>query len=162
MSHCVCGSSLDFTVCCEPIITGIEPAKTAEALMRARYSAYVVRNIEFLGDSLHPKSRYDWDEEATRKWAEEARWEGLEVLSTEQGGENDSQGLVEFRARFIENGELREHHEISHFLRQNDRWYYVDGHPPKPVTVKREGAKVGRNEPCPCGSGKKYKKCCGA
>jgi preprotein translocase subunit SecA len=33
--------------------------------------------------------------------------------------------------------------------------------PPKAQPVRR-GRKVGRNEPCPCGSGKKYKKCCGA
>jgi preprotein translocase subunit SecA len=30
-----------------------------------------------------------------------------------------------------------------------------------PATVRRESAKVGRNDPCPCGSGKKFKKCCG-
>ncbi len=29
------------------------------------------------------------------------------------------------------------------------------------TTKKREGQKIGRNDPCPCGSGKKYKKCCG-
>jgi preprotein translocase subunit SecA len=31
-----------------------------------------------------------------------------------------------------------------------------------PQTVRREGEKVKPNDPCPCGSGKKYKKCCGA
>jgi uncharacterized protein YecA (UPF0149 family) len=37
------------------------------------------------------------------------------------------------------------------------------GAPPRrPGTIKRQGDKVGRNDPCPCGSGKKYKKCHGA
>ncbi len=33
--------------------------------------------------------------------------------------------------------------------------------PPRPVTVRRVQPKVGRNDPCPCGSGKKFKHCCG-
>ncbi|HDZ20727.1 MAG TPA: hypothetical protein ENH80_11455 [Phycisphaerae bacterium] len=35
------------------------------------------------------------------------------------------------------------------------------GPEPKVETIRRDVQKVGRNEPCPCGSGKKYKKCCG-
>ena len=39
-------------------------------------------------------------------------------------------------------------------------FWKIAGTPVK--TLRREGAKVGRNDPCPCGSGKKYKQCCGA
>jgi SEC-C motif-containing protein len=53
------------------------------------------------------------------------------------------------------------HTERSRFVKESDRWYYVDGLLPTPVTYRREEEKVGRNDPCPCGSGKKYKKCCG-
>ncbi|MCB2225190.1 MAG: preprotein translocase subunit SecA [Desulfarculaceae bacterium] len=38
---------------------------------------------------------------------------------------------------------------------------FSGGEETQPETVQRQGKKVGRNDPCPCGSGKKYKKCCG-
>ena len=42
-----------------------------------------------------------------------------------------------------------------------DIYWYWQAIINKPQTVRREGEKVGRNDPCPCGSGKKYKACCG-
>ncbi|HID46632.1 MAG TPA: YchJ family protein [Chromatiaceae bacterium] len=162
MSNCPCGSGLEYAACCEPILSGTELAKTAEALMRARYSAYQKDMIAFLGESLHLSSRHDWDEAATRKWAEQSEWLGLEVRSTNRGGEDDEEGSVEFIATYKEDGLLKQHHEHSLFRKEGGRWYYVDGKLPTPETVKREAPKVGRNDPCPCGSGKKYKKCCGA
>ena len=162
MSQCPCGSGLDYAVCCEPVLSGEQPAKTAEALMRARYTAYQKDAIGFLGESLHLSSRHDWDESATRKWAENSEWLGLEVRSTEKGGENDVEGTVEFVASYQEDGLLKHHHEYSLFRKEKGRWYYVDGKLPAPQTITRETPKVGRNDPCPCGSGRKYKKCCGA
>jgi SEC-C motif-containing protein len=53
------------------------------------------------------------------------------------------------------------HHEVAEFKKEEGTWFFVDGHAPKYEQVKRQGAKIGRNAPCPCGSGKKYKKCCG-
>ena len=128
--------------------------------MRARYSAYAVQNIDFLGDSLHPEHRSDWDRAATERWAGGAEWVGLEIRAVEGGGEQDDEGTVEFVAAFKEKGLVKRHHEISRFARSDGRWYYVEGDLPKPVTLRNE-LKVGRNDPCPCGSGKKYKKCCG-
>jgi SEC-C motif-containing protein len=162
MSDCPCGSGAEYAACCEPVLSGAEPAITAEALMRARYSAYIKGKIAFLGESLHPGSRHDWDEAATRKWAEQSQWLGLEVRSTENGQEEDEEGMVEFIAAYKEDGLLKQHHERSLFRKEGGRWYYVDGKLPTPETIKREAPKVGRNDPCPCGSGKKYKKCCGA
>lgn len=157
---CHCGSGEPFLACCGPILSGDRAAPTAEALMRARYSAYVANNVEFLGDSLHPEHRQDWDKNATRKWAEGANWMGLEVRSTEGGQRGDAKGQVEFVVSYKEHGQSMRHHEISRFAKFEDRWYYVDGDLPKPET-RRVPDKIGRNEPCPCGSGKKYKKCCG-
>jgi len=161
MSLCYCGSNREFEECCGPVLSGEQPATTAEALMRARYSAYQAHDIGFLGESLHPDHRHDWDELATRRWADNAQWLGLEIVATEAGGEGDEEGTVEFIASYKENGELKRHHEISLFRKLHGTWYYVDGRMPKPETVKRQAPKVGRNDPCPCGSGKKYKKCCG-
>ena len=162
MSQCPCGSGRDFDQCCGPILSGAQMAPTAEALMRARYSAYQTGDIAFLGESLHPDFRFDWDEAATRRWSEQAVWHGLEIIASDLGGPDDDTGMVEFVASYTEKDQLKRHHERSLFRKEGDTWYYVEGKMPKPKTVKRETPKVGRNDPCPCGSGKKYKKCCGA
>lgn len=114
-----------------------------------------------MGDSLHPNHKNDWDKEATRVWANDSEWLGLEIRSTEAGSADDDEGYVEFLATFTENGAPRVHHEMSYFKKEGGVWYYVNGEMPKPVTQRNEEPKVGRNDPCPCGSGKKYKKCCG-
>ena len=129
--------------------------------MRSRYSAYAVNAIDYLGDSLHPAHREDWDREATRRWAEKAQWQSLEIISIEAGGPDDDEGWVEFAANYSEGARTTRHHERSRFRKHRGRWYYVEGQTPKPHTERLDGPKVGRNEPCPCGSGKKYKKCCG-
>lgn len=130
--------------------------------MRSRYTAYVENQIEYLGKTLHPNHRHDWDEAATRKWSQNAQWQGLEILETNGGAEKDNKGTVEFAANYEEDGAHQCHHEISRFQKEGGTWYYVDGTMPKPKTMRYEQPKVGRNDPCPCGSGKKYKKCCGA
>jgi len=159
MTSCPCGSTRNYTDCCEPIITGIHPAETAEQLMRARYSAYTKIEMDFIFNSTDPAGRENYDHDGTRAWAESSEWLGLEILGTVKGGKEDKRGEVEFIARFKEKGELREHHENALFNRKEGAWFFSDGTmvKPKPITV----IKVGRNDPCPCGSGLKYKKCCG-
>jgi len=137
-------------------------AGSPEQVMRARYSAYANQETDYLLDSLHPDKREDHDPESTGQWARNAEWHGLEIVSMEGGGEEEDEGDVEFRASFTYKGEKQTHHELAHFKKEEDgTWYYVEGEPVKPQTYVREGPKVGRNEPCPCGSGLKYKKCCG-
>ncbi|MDD3448692.1 MAG: YchJ family protein [Gammaproteobacteria bacterium] len=162
MSSCPCGSGEPFEACCGPIIAGERPAPTAEALMRSRYSAYATGAIDYLHESLHPDHRHDHDLEATRRWAADSEWLGLEVVRVEGGGAGDAEGRVEFRAAYREHETRRVHQEEGLFRRHEGRWFYVDGRLAAPETVRRDAPKVGRNDPCPCGSGKKYKKCCGA
>lgn len=161
MANCHCNSGLDFEKCCGPVLSGEKPAQTAEALMRSRYSAFACGEIDYLTKSLHPKHRADHDVEATRRWASNADWIGLEICSSEYGGVDDDAGVVEFIASYREDGVVHSHHEVSRFKKDAGSWYYVDGDTPKVDTYVKEQPKVGRNEPCPCGSGKKYKKCCG-
>ena len=161
MSQCYCGSGKDFTECCGPVLDGSISADTAEALMRARYSAFATLQAEFLHESLHPEHRHDHDLAATRRWAENSQWLGLEVLAVEAGGVEDEEGTVEFIATYKERGLVHPYHELSKFRKVDGAWYYVDGELVKPKTETRSQPKVGRNDPCPCGSGKKYKKCCG-
>lgn len=159
MTSCPCGSTKNYNDCCEPIIKGSQPAETAEQLMRARYSAYTKTEMDFVFNSTDPANREGYDHDGTRAWAENSEWLGLQIIGTDRGGADDNNGEVEFIARFKENGTLREHHENALFTRKEGVWYFSDGVmvKPKPVTV----TKVGRNDPCTCGSGLKYKKCCG-
>ena len=159
---CPCGSGKKYGECCEPIIKGTGKAATAESLMRARYSAYVRQEIDFIIDSCEEGEKIaEIDRKATEDWAKNSIWHGLRILRTEKGLENDEEGVVEFEATYTDKGGLRDiHHEVGYFKKVNGEWLYSVGNV-KPMTVVREGAKVGRNDPCPCGSGKKYKKCCG-
>ncbi len=130
--------------------------------MRSRYSAYALRNVQYIIDSCDESTREGVDVEATREWAERTQWLGLEIISTKDGRERDEQGEVEFIARFRdERGREHSHHERSTFKQRDGCWYYLDGTLQKSPPVKRSTAKVGRNDLCPCGSGKKHKKCCG-
>ena len=159
MTLCPCGSGNPYADCCEQIINDNRPAQSAEQLMRARYSAYVFARMDFIFETTHPDHRQGYDHAGTKTWAESSEWQGLEIIGTHRGGVDDSIGEVEFIARFIENGTNREHHDAGQFKRKDGRWYFTDGKMvrTKPVTV----TKIGRNDPCTCGSGLKYKKCCG-
>ena len=159
MNSCPCGSGTAYADCCEPVITGARPAETAEQLMRARYSAYVEAKTDFLFESTHPDHRRGYDHEGTKVWAESAEWQGLEIVAGQKGGKDDAVGEVEFIARYREKGVQREHHESAQFKKERGAWFFTEGATvrPKPIAA----SKIGRNEPCPCGSGAKYKKCCG-
>ncbi len=162
MEKCPCGSVLSYSECCEPVIKGARAAETAEQLMRSRYSAYAKAEIEYLLESLHPDQRSDFDPKSTRQWAEAAEWQKFEIIKAEAGGPEDEEGRIEFIATFLQDGVKREHRELSVFRKVDGRWFLENGEIVAQKPVVREAPKIGRNEPCPCGSRKKYKKCCGA
>jgi SEC-C motif-containing protein len=157
MSNCPCGRENTYENCCQPIISGQTMAVTAEDMMRARYSAYVMQEIDFLCESLVPGSRGDWDAKSTKQWAEQSEWMGLEIVSTDKGQPEDNDGTVEFKAKYMVQNMPQEHHEIATFKKVDGKWYFVTG---KSGNQPAKSTKVGRNDPCPCGSNKKYKKCC--
>ena len=158
---CPCKSGKNFGECCGPIITGTAKAETAEALMRARYSSYVTGDIDFLKSSATKAVQEEFDEQASKAWSAAAQWHGLEIIRCEEGQKGDKKGVVEFRALYTANGEFCNHHEVSSFVKEADGWKFEDGELVGETPIVREEPKVGRNDPCPCGSGKKYKKCCG-
>jgi SEC-C motif domain protein len=157
---CPCGSAKDYAQCCGPIIAGTAKAETAEALMRARYSAYVKCEVDFLLGSLHPDGSGGVDRESTKAWAQNADWHGLEVLSTAAGGEKDETGEVEFVAKYSLQDEPQRHHERAMFKRHNGQWLYLDGTELHPAPVVGPRVRLGRNDACLCGSSQKFKKCC--
>jgi len=158
---CPCCSGRTYGECCGPVLDGGAKAPTAEALMRARYAAYATGKIGFLRSSCTGTAREAFDEEASRSWSAAATWHGLEIIRTEKGGEDDDTGEVEFRASYSANGKFCNHHEVSTFVKDEEGWKFEDGVMVGEKPTVRESPKIGRNDPCPCGSGKKYKKCCG-
>ena len=159
--ECPCKSGKTFGECCAPVISGEKKAATAEELMRARYSSYVTGVVDFLRTSATKEVQKEFDEQVSRAWSAQAKWHGLEIVGTEAGGDGDDSGVVEFRALYTANGEFCNHHEVAQFVREKDGWKFADGELVAEKPLVREEPKTGRNDPCPCGSGKKYKKCCG-
>lgn len=159
--ECPCCSGKTYGDCCEPIVSGAKDAPTAESLMRARYTAYVVGAIDFIVETCTTNNgERDIDRKATEDWSHNSTWHGLKILRTEKGSEADEEGLVEFEAKYTLRHMKDTHHELAAFKKVDGKWLYATGRL-SVQTVVRDGKKVGRNEPCPCGSGKKYKQCCG-
>ncbi len=161
MDRCPCGSEKEYADCCQPLINGDRTADTAEALMRARYSAHAKKAFDYIFETTLPANRQEDDRNGTAAWSRKLDWQRLEVCRVDAGGTDDEKGTVEFVARYRKNAKAFDHHEIAEFVRDDGRWYFKDGQAPQPVQAIRQGPKIGRNDPCTCGSGKKYKKCCG-
>jgi SEC-C motif-containing protein len=168
MSVCPCRSQdqvkVDYEKCCQPLIEGKKKAATAESLMRARYSAYVVKNINYIDQTQIAVANEVFNKEEALKWADSSEWLGLEIKKTSKGSENDNTGTVEFVAHYKdkESGTQLRHHETSLFSRTNGEWKFKEGQIIGAQPIKRLEPKIGRNDPCSCGSNKKFKKCCGA
>ncbi|NEQ99223.1 MAG: zinc chelation protein SecC, partial [Cyanothece sp. SIO2G6] len=145
---CPCGSSLTFAECCGPYINQQATAPTAAALMRSRYTAYCLGNIDYLMATHHPTRRAPDSRRTLTATANRVNWLELVVLHTEAGQPDDKTGVVEFVAIYQENRQIGQLHERSRFLKQRDRWFYLEGDLLPPLQPKR-------NDPCWCGSGKK-------
>jgi len=117
-------------------------------------------NIEYLYKTSGPRVRKEFDAENSKKWAESARWNGIEIVAATGGGENDETGRVEFIAHYAVKDADFKHHERAEFAKLDGEWHFMDGKIFGTDPFRREQPKVGRNDVCPCGSGKKYKKCC--
>lgn len=144
---CPCGGA-EYDRCCGPRHLGSALAPTAEALMRSRYSAFVLGRADYLATT----QRAPFGEVST-VFDKSVKWLGLTVHHA-RGGEGDSEGEVEFTARYLARDRLCALHETSTFERIAGRWLYTEGAP------ERTETRVERNAPCPCGSGRKFKSCC--
>ena len=159
--NCPCGLGESLDSCCGPYLRGEQHAPTAEALMRARYTAYVQGDVDFIVATHDPDRTEEVDRSSTETWSKQSTWLGLQVLNTEDGTENDETGTVEFVARYKLKGVTVDHRERAEFKKIKGKWFFMDGKEVLPPPARKLTPDVGRNDPCPCGSGKKYKKCCG-
>ena len=159
------GAPLLYQDCCQPYHDGLLnkeadgiKAETAKRLMRTRYSAFVLVKPNYVVKTTIPAQQNLLDIKAIENWAKETDWAGLEIVThTPKLGKRHAQ--VEFKAYFKTNENLQAHHELSAFVKvidkaNNDaRWYFLDPTVSMSVTQKQH---------CICGSGEKFKRCCGA
>jgi len=143
---CICGNTKEFNECCKPIISLSRTPQTPEELMRSRYSAYTLAEGTYLVYSTTKENRYTDDIRLIEEFSRSVEWLKLNVL-------NAFENIVEFKAYYRDNDGIQILHEKSNFVRQEGIWKYKDG--------ELYNSRVERNESCPCGSGKKFKKCCG-
>lgn len=119
---CPCGSNKAYAQCCGQYIDSATPAPTAEALMRSRYTAFTLHSVEYLQHTWHESTRpekIDLTSDVATKWI------GLEVKRHEQ--QDTSHAIVEFIAKYKINGRAHRMHEISRFVKEDNKWFYVDG-----------------------------------
>lgn len=130
--------------------------KTAKGLLETRYEAFVQGDVDFILATHHPETREQVERTAVEAWSKGSQWRGLKIDEVTEKGDKT---FIRFTARYEREFQTTNHTEDAEFRKLDGRWYYFDSQFPKPETIRREGEKTGRNDPCPCGSGKKYKKC---
>lgn len=122
---CPCGSNKNYSDCCRLYISGIKLIDSPEQLMRSRYTAYSMANIDYIVNTMSGKALQDFVKEDSLIWAKSISWKKLEVLSTNLI--TVTKGFVEFKAYFIDSNQQCVLHENSEFCFYNGRWFYVDG-----------------------------------
>lgn len=122
--NCYCGKNQSYADCCEKFHLGKAKPDNAEDLMRSRYSAFCVVNMDYLFETTDIQARFDIDKAANEAWAKNAEFKKLYILKAE---ENGTKSIVEFKAYFKLEGEDHIHHEISTFRKNNGSWYYRSG-----------------------------------
>lgn len=163
MDVCHCGSGQPIEDCCLPVIRGERQSKTAVELMRSRYTAFVIGDVDWILASHHPDTRDEVDREEIERWSSGSEWLGLRIKETIDGEAGDSEGIVHFRARYKVGMQQVEHVERARFERYEGEWLFhsvIEDEQPALVPVV-PASSVGRNDQCLCGSGKKHKRCCG-
>lgn len=151
---CPCGSALSYADCCAPFHNGDTIPSTAEALMRSRFSAFALHNSAYLLATWDVSTRPVGLDLAN----DPSQWLRLEIVGTKKGGVSDSKGQVSFNAYYRQHGKEGVMAETSRFRKVANRWFYVDG---VVADTAKTAAAPSKNSLCPCGSGKKFKRCCG-
>lgn len=154
MIPCPCGSGKLILACCGPFLAD-KPAPTAEALMRSRYTAYATGRLDYIEATCAGPAAKAFNRREAERSGLGTEWLGLTITGREAGLEGDETGKVSFTFRVRQNGEDASASEVSLFRKIDGRWFYWDRED------KAKAGRVGRNDPCPCGSGKKFKACHG-
>lgn len=149
--RCYCCSQISFIECCEPIITGAREADSPEQLMRSRFSAYCISDYQYIIATYSKAQRQTLSEQDIQSSAVGIKWFALNVNAA-----NSALNTVEFSAYYFEGNNTGILHETSQFVFEDSKWRYHDG----VIHTDSGSIKIGRNDSCPCQSGKKFKHCC--
>ncbi len=134
--------------------------KTAKALLEARYQAFVDGNIDYILETHHPETRSQVDRASVETWSKESEWQGLNIESEKIEGDKT---FIVFGVRYSKDHQTVTHRENAEFRLHEGKWHYFDSQFPRPEQIRNSDSEnIGRNDPCHCGSGKKFKKCHGA
>ncbi|OTG81196.1 YchJ family protein [Acinetobacter sp. ANC 4648] len=151
MSDQLCPCSLGlYSECCQPLHLGNARAQTAEQLMRSRYSAFAKHEIDYIIHTTTLGQQAVLDRAAIADWSKANQWLELEIVSSNEKL-NKTHAQVEFKAHYHDGQQVQIHHEISHFVKYENAWYFLDPTTDMQITMK---------QPCICGSKKKFKQCC--
>jgi SEC-C motif-containing protein len=148
---CYCPNTQPYESCCNVFITKQKLPETAEQLMRSRYSAYATNNAQYILETYAKSEQSNHSIEDIAAFASFANFIKLEIVATKTEPEFD---YVEFKAHYLADGKHCQIHEVSRFIKEEGAWRYLDGQ-----LYDVPELKVSRNDPCPCDSGKKFKKC---
>ncbi len=160
-SFCPCGSGIELSQCCLPFIQGKRKPDTAEQLLRSRYTAFTRVDVDYVLNTHHSKTRHEVKREEIEEWAKNSKWLELKIAQKEAGEASDNQGVILFCARYHADGKDQDHWEQSYFEKEEGEWRFLDAKGVQAGPIRRESPKIGRNDPCSCGSGQKFKKCHG-
>jgi SEC-C motif-containing protein len=122
-NNCPCDSDKTFSTCCKPVIDDIKSASSPEQLMRSRYTAFTLKDMNYIFESTHPQARHEFDRKSNQEWADQAHFSKLEILKSSNEG---NKGFVEFKAYFKINETETIHHEVASFRKQSEVWYFRD------------------------------------
>ena len=148
-NSCPCGGA-EYASCCQPLHLAQTVAESAEQLMRSRYSAFAKHEIDYIVKTTALLQQQHLDVPAIADWSKANQWLKLEVVQAQEKlDKNHAQ--VEFKAHYHDGKQAHVHHEVSHFVKQDGIWYFLDPTNEVFPTMK---------QPCVCGSGKKFKQCC--
>ncbi|NCU24339.1 YchJ family protein [Acinetobacter haemolyticus] len=147
--NCPCGQG-QYAECCQPLHLKQGVAEHAEQLMRSRYSAFALQQIDYILETTALGQQSSLDRAAIADWSQSNQWLKLDVIQ-HQPKLDKNHALVEFKAHYHDGKQQHIHHEISYFVVHQQRWYFLDPTLDMQVTMK---------QPCICGSGKKFKQCC--
>ena len=149
LNACPCGEG-EYQTCCQALHLGRIKAETAAQLMRSRYSAFAKHEIDYIVKTTATGQQQALDVQAIADWSKANTWLKLEVVQAkEKLDKNHAQ--VEFKAYYHDGEKEHIHHEVSHFVKHNGAWYFLDPTTDQKITMK---------QPCICGSDKKFKQCC--
>jgi SEC-C motif-containing protein len=138
MAQCPCCSGKLFSVCCSPFLNAEKLPETAVQLMRSRYTAYSLANINYIQQTMRGPAAENFVPEEAKQWAEQVTWRGLKIIDPGKQSKDIEYDEVEFAAQYVAENFLYILQERSQFKKIDNHWFYITGTlvPHQPIPIK--------------------------